>query len=109
MASYLDRTAVKRAALYSRGEDACRTALIMKVKAVVAFIVGLVAVVTALNFLMDNFRLMSSLPENRVEHARREALQKPFYEREHRLERQPRLESGETPKKRTGLRRSNMK
>ena len=66
----------------------------MKVKAVVAFIVGLVAVVTALNFLMDNVRLMSSLPENRVEQARREALQKPFYEREHRLERQPRLESG---------------
>ena len=66
----------------------------MRIKAIVAFIVGLVAVVAALNFLLDNLRLMSSLPETRVEQARREALQKPFYEREHRIERQPRLEHG---------------
>lgn len=66
----------------------------LKIKAAVLFIVGLVAVVAALNFLLDNVRLMSRLPETRVEQARREALQKPFYEREHRIERQPRLESG---------------
>jgi hypothetical protein len=38
---------------------------------------------------------MSKLPENRINEARREALSKPFHEREHRLERKPRLESGE--------------
>ena len=47
--------------------------------------VCLTVIVTAVNFLSDNFTLLhSNLPENRVEQARREALQKPFHEREHR-------------------------
>ena len=66
----------------------------LRIKAIVLFVVGLVAAVAGLNFILNNVTLLNKLPETRVDQARREALQKPFYEREHRIERQPRLESG---------------
>lgn len=67
----------------------------MKVKTIIVFTVALIMFITAINLFSDNITLLSKLPENRVEQARAEALQKPFTSRPHRLERRPRLEVGE--------------
>ena len=56
-------------------------------------IATLIILVTAVNLWSDNISLLSKLPESRVEQARKEALSRPFLQREHRIERRPRLES----------------
>ena len=60
-------------------------------------ITSLVVLFTIYN-LRGNFTALSRLPSNQLHHvdaARREAQTVPFTEREHRLERRPRLEFGE--------------
>ncbi|KAK9797809.1 hypothetical protein WJX73_009693 [Symbiochloris irregularis] len=69
----------------------------MRVRNLVLLTAGIAVFVTSLNFLTDSFSLLSRLPDassvHRIEAARREAKRTPFEEREHRLERRPRLES----------------
>lgn len=62
------------------------------------FATSLTAIVTLLN-LRGNLSLLSKLPDHRLHHveaARLEAESVPFTDREHRLERKPRLEASDT-------------
>lgn len=66
----------------------------MKTRTFIIITVLAVAALTVYN-LRDNLSLLSKLPDHRVHHidaARKEAEHVPFHEREHRLERRPRLE-----------------
>lgn len=69
----------------------------MRVRNLVLLTAGIAVCVTSLNFLTDSFSLLSRLPDtsgvHRIEAARKVARTQPFEEREHRIERKPRLES----------------
>ena len=61
-------------------------------------LIAILVVIFTIYNLRGNFAALSRLPSNQLHHidaARREAQTVPFTEREHRLERQPRLEFGE--------------